>query len=1026
MDVKKQAPVSFAPSGALRRDRRGSIIGSDLTKEDNALRLSRFRQTVFIDHEDRNYAWLDVEGWDQCNPFGVTVEIGGKTAAEVSSMFRSRVELYLPRVTEPTECVICLRPFEDTPVYERAMLRPVPDATVDIITSSHSDLGYCGYLDKLEAQYSDFLDMAMDLCDRDEGFHYVIEHEWWLRCYERRHDEAGIRRLEAYLRSGRIELNAPHSANHTHWQGYEQLLRAVSFSCIHAADRYGFRPRTALYADMSGMTWAAVSAYAHMGIRYAAVYPNESFRLSRDGTPLPRVFWWLAPNGRDRLLCHYQPAYYELSVHEVFRDCSRHGPLPLDGTRLEKLTYAVDAIAEEMGDPCWDTLPLGIYDDVEPPTDRLPALCRAMGEKWASPRFCMSTLEKALSHMEEAYGDEIPVISGELGEQWSDFASIAPAWFARKRRADRYFAPAETVCALRSAVSAAPYPAELLREIQWRMGEFDDHCWATSSKHPQEMHIYNLRLTKEQSAAFADESVSGLLSGRLGTPGDRASLQNLLPFPAGGFTDTPFGDEVQRFSDGTVLSRVGELAPFGRRVCAAPLPAESRALPQDAASFSTEYYRVTLDPGSRHILQIRDLRLDRDLLDPHARFPFGEYIYVTTEGKLDDRLFFEVPGAARVTLEDGPVALRLIRTCYEEQSGASVRTEIRFFHSDPTIEVRLSFRRAAGLIGDYYDRYKKNVFFSFPLGVPDHRFYTELAGCVAGDREILPFNPKDFVTAQSWVAAENRDFGVAVHSRDLPLFHLGEIRYNRLSSRTDLHESSGVFLYAASNRCNQLNFPDPDSCRGDYCVSILPYAAGERGALHRWSQIRSLPPFPASPDVPALPVLAVEDPAVRLLAFKKAELSSDVFVLRLLEQGGEARTAEVILPAGLRAAEYADGTERPLGRAAAFSGDRLSVELQPLSYATVLLRFENSAPVPEEPWEPGDIRNVFAFSIQNDRTLVSFETAPECRAEAFEILRDGRTAAVVPRTGPRLQRAYLDEPCRGEYAVRAADSDQEV
>ena len=64
MDVKKQAPVSFAPSGALRRDRRGSIIGSDLTKEDNALRLSRFRQTVFIDHEDRNYAWLDVEGWD--------------------------------------------------------------------------------------------------------------------------------------------------------------------------------------------------------------------------------------------------------------------------------------------------------------------------------------------------------------------------------------------------------------------------------------------------------------------------------------------------------------------------------------------------------------------------------------------------------------------------------------------------------------------------------------------------------------------------------------------------------------------------------------------------------------------------------------------------------------------------------------------------------------------------------------------------------------------------------------------------
>ncbi len=989
------------------------------------MRVAAFRQTIFVDHRDRNYAWLDVEGWDRCNPFGVTVFIDGKAVEEVPSMFRSRAELYLPRVIVPTKAVIRLQPFEDAPVFSTVTLRPVKDSRVDLITSSHSDLGYCGYLDRLESLYSDFLDMAMDLCDRDERFHYVVEHTWWLRCFELRHDEAGLRRLQKHLDSGRIELNAPHSSHHTHWQSSEQLLRALSFSCIHAATRYGIRPKTALYADMSGVTWAAVGAYAHMGIRYAAIYPNESFRLSRDGEPLPRVFWWLAPNGKDRLLCHYQPAYYEASVHNVFLDCSRHGPLPLDDTRLKKLTFAVDAIADGMGDPPYDVLPLAVYDDVEPPTERLLDLCTAMSRKWSQPRFCMSTLEKTLSDLEARFSPDIPVVSGELGEQWADFATIAPDWMAQKRHADHWFSSAEAVAALRSTGDGSPYPSRLLDEIQWRMGEFDDHCWATSSKHPQEMHIYNLRLTKEQSAKFADESVREILTKRLGTPEECASLWNLLPFPSAGYTDSRWGDAAQRFCDGTVLSRAEDLPPFGARTFTAAVPSESVPLPEDTVFLSTEYYDVTLDPGSRQIIQIRDRHLGQDLLDPFARYPFGEYLYVTTEGKLDDRLSVETPGEARVTLEDGPLALRLVRTGYEEQSGADVRMEVLFFHHDPTVEVRLSFRHASGLTGDYYDRYKKNIFFSFPLQIPNHRFLTELAGCVVDEKDVLPFNPRDFVVAQDWVAAENSAFGVAVLSRDMPVFHLGGLHYNRLSSRKDPSDGSGIFLYAASNRCNKLNFPDPDSCRGDFRVSLLPYTAGERGGLHRWSRIRTLPPFPAAPDAPALPPLRCEDPAVRLLAFKRAELEPDVFVLRLLELGGEFRTVRVVLPRRLRSAEYADGTERPLGRAAGFEEDRLTVELQPGSYATVLLCFENAIPVPDEPWDPGEIRNVFAVPVRSGRTIVSFETAPECRAAAFEIRSGDTLLTTIANNGCRLHRAVLDTPCEETYTVRAAGAETE-
>lgn len=984
------------------------------------IRVETFRQTIFVDHQNRNYAWLDVEGWDRCNPYAVDVLIDGQLVAQVPAIFHHHAELYLPRVDQLTDCVIRLRPFEASPVYYNTTLRPVTDLTVNFFSSSHEDLGYCGYVSKLESENADYLDAAMDLCDKDPRFHYMIEHTTWLRGFEHYRSGDARQRLQTYLDDGRIQISAGHSGVHTHWQGYEQLLRSTSFGTIHAAKTWNTQPKAVIHADVSGLTWAAVSAYAQMGIRYVGLYPNDSFRVSRDGTPLPRVFYWLAPNGKDKVLFHYQTAYRDWALGAIFQDCSRHGGFPLDNTRLTKVIDAMDRIVDQMGDVPYDMVPVCYYDDREHPSTKLLDLCDALSAKWSVPRFTMSTLEKTLSHLEANFSDSIPVLTGELNEQWADFATIAPQWTARKRQAERWFRAAEAVSAARSIQNGVPYPDQTLNQIQWRMAEFDEHCWATSSKDPQEMHRYNLRVTKEQSAKYADSSVQRLLTQGLGQCEATPILWNPLPFPTDHYADLPLGDEIQRFGDGTFLSRVKSLPAFGARQLPETVPAESTILSDDVTELETKYYRITLDPGSRQVAQIYDKTLQKNLLDPWARFPLGQYLYTNTESKLDSDISFEVPGAAQVTVEDGPLAIRLVRTSYEEQSCANVRTEIRFLHDDPTIDIRISFRNASGMMGDYYDRYKKNIFFSFPLQVRNHHFCTELAGCVADSRTSLEFNPRDFVVAQDWVAAENEDYGIAVLSQDMPVFHLGGIHYNKLSSRIYLTKSSEIYVYAASNRCNQLNFSDPESCSGDYRICLLPYAGRCQDVLPRWSQLQTQPPIAVGPEALTLPALQVEDPLTRLLTLKKAEYADDVFVLRLLNQSAHAKTVEVTLPAPICWAEYGNGLEQSSGKAASFCGCKLQVAMDGSSYATVLLRFEGVGAIASAPMEEGRIRNVFAFTIRNTGSLVAFEVTPDCTAREFRIYGDGQLLATVPNNGLRLQHVPLELPLLNSYTVTEA------
>lgn len=998
------------------------------------MRIKEFRQSIFVNYQNKNYVYFDVDGWDMCNPYLVSVFYDGELVLDRQSVFFSRAELMLPVVAEETKCLIQIRPFEDHEVYYHCTITPVREWTVDFIASSHEDLGYCAYVNKLEEECADYLDEALSQIDEDERYRYLIEHTWWLKAYETYRTPEQRTRLKKAFEENLIEQNAPHSSNHTHWQGYEQLLRALYFSCVEGKDEWNISPETALYADMSGISWAAVGAYAQAGLKYAVIFPNEGFRLSKDGEQLPKLFYWDAPNGTDKLLCLYQPGYREVTLNRLLCDRNRqyqNDTFFMDETKIRNTAVAIDLIVKGMGNVTYDVLPVGFYDDREKPTNMLLKICDSMQAQWKFPRFQMATPKESLQKLEERFSNDIPHISGDLSEQWADFASIAPMWMKDKRTADRWFGIAEAVATCGAMEGITAYPKEKLREAMWRMCEFDDHCWATSSKHPQMMHRFNLYLTKRESAKVALRNVQEILFENIGHTDceTEGSLWNLVPFARNAQICLKgnagiSGVECQKFFDGSILTDQIQMPPFGHRTVAfSQNMFTPEVLSEDVLIFETQYYKVQLQEGTRKVISIFDKVLGEELLDKSSRFSLGEYIYVTTESKFSSELFYETPFIKSVTVEKGRLGTKVTQSFYEEQSGANIDTQILFYEKDRSIDVHISFKNASGLMGDYYDRYKKNIFIAVPIGVKKHHFLTELAGAVVDERkDRIPSSPNDFVVAANWIAAENDTYGIGILSQDMPVFHLGGIHYNQLSSYNDYSESSNVFVYAASNRCNQLNFVKPSDCSGEYLVSILPYAGSCQDVLPRWSMEKNHPPLLGEMKPEDKSYLNIDAPNVQLLAYKKAERFDDLFVLRVMEVGEKEKTSvNIQLPGKVVYAELANGIEEPLGIPVAYKDRSLSLELNKNTYATVLLRYEGVKKVTIAHENTEDVRNVFSFAAENEESVVAFEVAKNCTAEEFEIYGD-RLLATVKNNGMRVQHVQLPYPLQESYRVEVKES----
>jgi len=115
----------------------------------------------------------------------------------------------------------------------------------------------------------------------------------------------------------------------------------VIISCLYKRKALGIIPQTVVYADISGMSWSAVQAYSEAGIKYVMILENGNFRKSYDDEINPRLFRWIAPDGKNSLLCFRQNGYKGLfRLSEYICDLKRQydeGDFNFDDTKARRI-----------------------------------------------------------------------------------------------------------------------------------------------------------------------------------------------------------------------------------------------------------------------------------------------------------------------------------------------------------------------------------------------------------------------------------------------------------------------------------------------------------------------------------------------------------------------------------------------------------------------------------------------------------------------------------------------------------------
>lgn len=291
-----------------------------------------------------------------------------------------------------------------------------------------------------------------------------------------------------------------------------------------------------------------------------------------------------------------------------------------------------------------------------------------------------------------------------------------------------------------------------------------------------------------------------------------------------------------------------------------------------------------------------------------------------------------------------------------------------------------------------------------PFKVENHKFFTELSGGNAHDiKENMLICPQDFTVVEDWLAIQGKDGGIGIYSEDMPVFHLSQINYNKFMTEQNFPQSH-VYLYAASNRTNNLNFRTPEDCHGRYRLSIIPYDGSCDRVLPEQMEELSQPIITGDGRCTDA---VYSDSKLRLTSMRVFDSHSILFRFKEL-YGEKNERVRLTLPFEPTVAFYATLDGRELSKAEIYQNNVIFSAL-PHSYVT--LKVCRNFDITSKSRKTSQIYNIFTVNIENKRSIVCFEKSDDLEAKGFRVEGDGKVVAEVQNQPERVQICELDIRC---------------
>ncbi|HEX8984090.1 MAG TPA: hypothetical protein VF767_01610, partial [Bryobacteraceae bacterium] len=369
---------------------------------------------------------------------------------------------------------------------------------IDILATSHTDVGFTDQPSVTRELQKRFLDIALDACLRSasrppgERYYWTAEatltvFDWWNSASPERRAQL----LQA-VRGGQMDIGAL-SCNNTPFMEAQEWDKSVAW--LPDELRRAVSPRTAIQDDVNGFPRAGAIRLLDRGITRLAMGINSD--SGGRPFPAPGAFWWKMPDGRRMfvyLVQHYGTGYNLFEPKSWIMGTSpRAGntflrpPRPGEFFRTDEQSLraahrlCLEQLAKiEAGGYKLPHLIVSVTNqwrwDNDPPFTALVDFIGAWNRLGLKPVLRFTTASKALADLERQSGAQLPVHEGEWTDYWANGSMSAPREVAASRLAKRLLHAAQSEAWGPFDATARKQADQILRDLVL----FDEHTWGSA------------------------------------------------------------------------------------------------------------------------------------------------------------------------------------------------------------------------------------------------------------------------------------------------------------------------------------------------------------------------------------------------------------------------------------------------------------------------------------------------------------------------------------------------------------------
>jgi len=819
------------------------------------------------------------------------VLVVGKSTQKVSLnsglLGEATAQVSLDEVTHPTtvQCAITCQGQAKASNFTLE-LKPQRHWKLYVQDSTHVDIGYTDYQEKVITRHNENMSTTLDLCAQYPDFKWNTEAAWVEDNYLSMMPPARKAQFIKFAREGRIGCQAIYGSMLTGICSHEELIRDLYYA-RSVSKKYGIPFDVAMSSDVPTDVWTLPMILAGSGIRYF----SSGLNLTR-GNSFGRLFgkspfYWQGPDG-SRVLTWIAPGYAHAAMLRLAGSVEQAMPQVDNFLKgFERKDYPYDA-----------ALAFGGFGDNQPIGADLAAVVHEWNSRYAYPKIILCRGPEFFADIERQSAKPA-TLSGDGGVYWEDGAGSSAYETAIVRAAKETLVAAEKLHSLTSTFAGTAYPSADITSA-WRNAIlYDEHTWgaAGSISNPtgdQTVHQWEYKSGFAQEAArLADFTLQqGLwnLSKMVRPARDSVIVFNPLSWAASGPVQAWTSDRkpIELWAD--------NVSPLGYVTLQWPVDSPQSTATSHGSTIENRFYKITINPTTGAVQSLFDKELGRELVDAAAPYGVNEYVYIKGQGAnaKDVTRSADTP-AVTISVQERLFGIAAVvkGSAYNAPEWTS---EIMLYDNTKRIDFVNTLQKT-----ETTD--KEAGYFAFPFQFGKPRFHIELPdGEMRPDKDMLDGACMSWYCAQDYAAVEEPGCGVVWTAIYSPLITLGTINQDTFKSPLPL-DNGHIYAYVFNNYW----FTNYKASQGGEMIfrfALTSMPEYDRVAAARFGQtvrnpLRGIYAAGAARPAgkPAASLCSAAPGNVVIQTIKQAE-SGKGLIIRLREVSGKKTQATITLPAG--------------------------------------------------------------------------------------------------------------------------------